>query len=63
MLFDRVEPIQKSTFAANSEMLAFMFGWNPPHIIATKIVQIDFVESADKNTYTLTIPRDLEEKA
>jgi len=47
---------------AFSEMLAFMFGWNPPHIVGSKTVQIDFAESADKNTYTLTIPGVLEEK-
>jgi hypothetical protein len=47
---------------AFSEMLAFMFGWNPPHIVGSKTVQIDFAESADKNTYTLSIPGILEEK-
>ena len=47
---------------AFSEMLAFMFGWNPPHIVGSKTVDIDFAESPDNNTYTLTIPGILEEK-
>jgi hypothetical protein len=50
---------QQDAFA---EMLAFMFGWNPPHIVQTKLVDIDFKVSPDKNTYTLTIPGILEEK-
>ncbi len=52
-------PAQREAF---SEMLAFMFGWNPPHIVGSKVVSIDFRESPDKNTYTLTIPDILEEK-
>ncbi len=47
---------------AFGEMLTFMFGWNPPHIVGSKVVSIDFKESPDKNTYTLTIPDILEEK-
>jgi hypothetical protein len=47
---------------AFGEMLAFMFGWNPPHIVGTKIVPIVFKASSDKTTYTLTIPGILEEK-
>src|SRR6266567_3288114 len=43
-------------------VLAFMFGWNPPHIVGSKVVAIDFKESPDKSTYTLTIPDILEEK-
>src|SRR5205823_6778129 len=45
------KPEQRAAF---SEMLAFMFGWNPPHIVGSKVVSIDF--KVDKNTYTLTIP-------
>src|SRR5213080_2424650 len=45
---------------AFNEMLAFMFGWNPPHIVGSKVVSIEF--KVDKNTYTLTIPDILEEK-
>jgi hypothetical protein len=45
---------------AFGEMLAFMFGWNPPHLVGSKEVTIDFKESGD--TYTLTIPDILEEK-
>jgi hypothetical protein len=47
--------------AAFNDMLSFMFGWNPPHIVGTKEVSIDFKESPDK-TYTLTVPGILEEK-
>ena len=43
-------------------MLAFMFAWNPPKVEQVKIVPIEFTESADHNTYTLTIPGILEEK-
>ncbi len=42
-------------------MLAFMFAWNPPKIEQVKVVPIQFSESGD--TYTLTIPGILEEKA
>jgi len=52
-------PAQRDAF---NEMLAFMFGWNPPHIVGSKLVSIDFKISPDKNTYTLTIPDILEEK-
>jgi hypothetical protein len=47
---------------AFGEMLAFMFGWNPPHIVGSKMVDIDFKVAPDNNTYTLTIPGILEEK-
>lgn len=47
---------------AFGEMLAFMFGWNPPHLVGSKIVDIDFTVSPDKDTYTLTIPDVLDEK-
>jgi hypothetical protein len=46
--------------AAFNEMIGFMFGWNSPRIVGTKVVSIDF--KVDKNTYTLTIPDILEEK-
>jgi hypothetical protein len=39
-----------------------MFGWNPPNVVGTKTVPIEFTESADKTVYTLTIPGVLEEK-
>jgi hypothetical protein len=42
--------------------LSFMFGWNPPHVVGVKMVDIDFKVSPDKNTYTLTVPDILEEK-
>ncbi len=52
--FDKTStPAQRD---ASNEMLAFMFGWNPPHIVGTELVSIDFKVSPDKNTYTLTIP-------
>lgn len=58
--FDKdTTPAQREAF---NEMLSFMFGWNPPHIVGSKVVSIDFKESPDKNTYTLTIPDILEEK-
>lgn len=58
--FDKsTTPEQQKAFG---EMLAFMFGWNPPHLVGTKMVDIDFQVSPDKNTYTLTIPGILEEK-
>ncbi len=52
-------PAQREAF---NEMLSFMFGWNPPHIVGSKVVAIDFKESPDKSTYALTIPDILEEK-
>jgi len=51
-------PAQRDAFG---EMLAFMFGWNPPHIIGTRVVDVDF--KVDKDTYTLTVPDILEEKS
>jgi len=56
------EKTTKEQQAAFSQMLAFMFGWNPPHIVTVKIVSINFQVSPDKNTYTLTIPGILDEK-
>lgn len=56
------EKSTKEQQEAFAQMLAFMFGWNPPHIVGTKIVPIHFQVSADKNTYTLTIPGILDEK-
>jgi hypothetical protein len=47
---------------AFQEMLSFMFGWNPPNIVGTKIVPIDFQESTDRTVYTLAIRGILEEK-
>lgn len=57
---DKTTPAQRSAF---NEMLGFMFGWNPPNVVGTKIVPIDFKESEDKTVYTLTVPGILEEKA
>jgi hypothetical protein len=57
---EKSTPEQRKAF---TEMLGFMFGWNPPNIVGTKIVPIEFTESADKTAYTLTIPGILEEKA
>lgn len=51
-------PEQQEAF---KQMLAFMFAWNPPKIEQVKVVPIQFSESGD--TYTLTIPGILEEKA
>ena len=51
-------PEQQEAF---KQMLAFMFAWNPPKIEQVKMVPIQFTESGD--TYTLTIPGILEEKA
>src|SRR5215471_2039528 len=56
---EKSTPEQRKAF---TEMLGFMFGWNPPNIVGTKIVPIQFTESADKTVYTLTIPGILEEK-
>jgi hypothetical protein len=58
--FDKNSTAEQQT--AFNEMLSFMFGWNPPHIVGVKVVDIDFKVSPDKNTYTLTIPDVLEEK-
>ena len=56
------EKTTKEQQAAFSQMLAFMFGWNPPHIVTAKVVPINFQVSPDKNTYRLTIPGILDEK-
>lgn len=56
---EKTTPAQREAF---QEMLGFMFGWNPPNIVGTKVVPIEFRESADKTVYTLTIPEILEEK-
>lgn len=56
--FDKsTTPAQREAF---SQMLAFMFGWNPPRIVGTKIVDVNF--KVDKDTYTLDVPGILEEK-
>jgi hypothetical protein len=52
-------PEQQEAF---KQMLAFMFAWNPPKVDQVKVVPIDFNESGDHKTYTLTIPGILEEK-
>jgi hypothetical protein len=46
--------------AAFNDMLAFMFGWNPPNIVGTKVVPVNFKVTGD--TYTLEVPGVLEEK-
>jgi hypothetical protein len=46
--------------AAFNEMVSFMFGWNPPNIVGSKVVPIDFKVSGDN--YTLEVPGILEEK-
>jgi hypothetical protein len=46
--------------AAFNEMISFMFGWNPPNVVGSKVVPIDFKVSGD--TYTLDVPGILEEK-
>jgi hypothetical protein len=46
--------------AAFNEMISFMFGWNPPNVVGTKVVPIEFKVSGD--TYTLEVPGILEEK-
>jgi hypothetical protein len=56
---EKTTPAQREAF---QEMFGFMFGWNPPIIVGTKVVPIEFRESADKTVYTLTIPEILEEK-
>ena len=55
----KTTPEQQEAF---KQMLGFMFAWNPPKVEAVKVVPIEFAESADHNTYTLTIPGILEEK-
>ena len=50
-------PEQRSAF---NEMISFMFGWNPPNVVGSKVVPIDFQVSGD--TYTLEVPGILEEK-
>jgi hypothetical protein len=57
---EKTTPEQRAAF---HDMLGFMFGWNPPNIVGTKTVPIQFTESPDKSLYTLTIPGILEEKA
>jgi hypothetical protein len=57
---------QKSTPAQREAFLAMfqsMFQWNPAKISQTKVVPIEFHESADKTTYRVNIPGILEEKA
>jgi len=55
---EKSTPEQQEAF---KQMIAFMFAWNPPKIDNVKVVPIEFSESGD--TYTLTIPGILEEKA
>lgn len=57
---EKTTPAQQNAF---TEMLGFMFGWNPPRVVGTKTLPIEFKESADRTVYTLTIPGILEEKA
>jgi len=57
---EHTTPAQREAF---QEMISFMFGWNPPNIVATRIVPVKFEESTDKTVYTLTIPGILDEKA
>lgn len=52
-------PAQREAFR---EMFKFLFQWSPTKITSTKVVPIDFKESADKAVYTLSIPGTLEEK-
>jgi len=49
-------PEQRSAF---NEMISFMFGWNPPNVVGSKVVPITFKVSGD--TYTLEVPDILEE--
>lgn len=56
---EKTTPEQRDAF---NQMLGFMFAWNPPKVEHVKVVPINFTESADHNTYTLTIPGILEEK-
>src|SRR5260370_1364945 len=52
-------PAQREAF---NEMIGFMFGWNPPRVVRTKIVSIASNESAGKDNHTRTTPDILEEK-
>ena len=56
---EKTTPEQRDAFG---QMIGFMFAWNPPKVENVKVVPIEFNESADHNTYTLTIPGILEEK-
>ena len=55
----KTTPEQQEAF---KQMIGFMFAWNPPKVEHVKVVPIEFTESADQSTYTLTIPGILEEK-
>lgn len=60
---DKTTPEQRKAFA---EMFGYMFSnWGGPNSIVktTKVVPIQFTESKDRQTYTLTIPGILDEKA
>ncbi|HMI51680.1 MAG TPA: DUF1326 domain-containing protein [Candidatus Saccharimonadales bacterium] len=57
---EKTTPEQRKAFG---EMMDFMFGWNPPHMVGTRLVPIEFTESPDKTVYTLKVPGILEEKA
>jgi len=56
---EKTTPEQQESF---KQMIGFMFAWNPPKVEHVKVVPIEFTESADHSTYTLTIPGILEEK-
>jgi len=56
---EKTTPEQRDAFG---QMLGFMFAWNPPKVENVKVVPVEFKESADRTTYTLTIPGILEEK-
>jgi hypothetical protein len=59
--FDRkTTPAQRQAFLA---MFTSMFQWKPRKISETKVVAIEFRESADKTVYSVNIPGILEEKA
>ncbi len=57
---EKTTPAQRKAFL---EMFQLMFQWAPAKIGKTKVVPIQFSESADKTVYTLNIPGVLEEKA
>ena len=57
---EKTTPEQREAFL---DMYKVMFQWNPAKIAKTKVVPIEFRESADKTEYTLNIPGILEEKA
>ena len=56
---EKTTPAQREAF---TNMFKFMFQFAPPKIDKTKIVPIEFRESADKTEYSLNIAGILEEK-